>query len=732
MKLKRSTRRKHKNFQSQPAIRIALTGNPNCGKTTLFNILTGSNQHIGNWPGVTVSLKTGRYKNNKSIEIVDLPGIYGLSPLSLDEVVTRDYIINEKPDLILNVVDATNLERGLYLTSELMALDAKIVIALNMCDEAEKLGMIIDEKKLAEHFSCDVIKISAKKRKGLDEMMSACSDITGMHKKWLEFSDDIELLIDHIDKHVQLENNRRFQLIKLLECDKKAFSDLGLSKELSEHIIQDVGEIEKARDNDIVSVIATQRYDILHRYVNESVQYVKKRTVSDRIDAVVTNKWLAFPIFALIMWGIFFISIQSIGSLTIGGMEWLVERLQEAVSGGLVSVAAPLWIHSLLVDGIIAGVGAVIVYIPQIMILFGLISLLEACGYMARVAYIMDALFSKIGLSGKSFIPMIIGCGCSVPAIMGARTIKNPLERDATIMLVPFIPCSAKLPIFSFFTTMIFGGNALAATSMYFIGIAVVILGGLFLKLITRKTRQEKDAFVMELPPYRIPAAKNVLRDMWDRGKAFLVKAGTIIFLASIILWVLQSFSFTFKMVEPDQSMLASIGKVLAPIFRPLGWGDWRLVVATLTGSVAKETVVTTMEILNVTSSMFTQASAYSFMVFNLLFFPCIAALSASFRELSSTKLGFAAMAFQAVTAYTVSLVCYGMGLLYSRYNPIFWSVICVGIVVIAAAIALTTLIKRRKKYSCNSNCAVCAFRQECSKVQKDSAVNADDIDKHI
>lgn len=705
--------------KTEPKLRIALAGNPNSGKTTLFNVLTGSNQHIGNWPGVTVSLKSGRYKGDKTIEIVDLPGIYGLEPISKDEIVSRDYIINEKPDLILNIADATNLERSLYLTSELLALDTPVVLAINMCDEAKKAGYEIDIEKLSKLFNINIVKISAKKKQGIKELMDICSNPIIDNNHHFIFSDDIEKAVSAVSDLIDVgEENRRFHYMRILERDKIEIESRNLSAVTVNDLDNIIKEIEEKRNDGIISVIATERFDIIHNNLNSAVNYVKKISISDKIDRVITNKWLAFPIFALVMWAIFFLSIQSIGGLTVTGMEWLVEWFQGVVSEGLLKAGAFTWLHSLIVDGIISGVGAVIIYVPQIMLLFGLISALEACGYMTRVAYIMDALLSKIGLSGKSFIPMIIGCGCSVPAIMGARTIKNERERDATIMLVPFIPCSAKLPIFSLFTTMIFGGNAFAATSMYFIGIIAVIVGGLILKVFNRKAIQEKDTFVMELPPYRIPSVKNVLRDMWDRGKSFLIKAGTIIFLASIILWFLQSFNYKFQMVDTEDSLLAVIGRAITPIFAPLGFGQWQLVVATLTGSVAKEAVVATMEILGVTGAFFTTASAYSFMTFNLLFFPCIAAVTASFKELSSRKKGFIAIMFQILMAYGFSLIVYWAGVLFIKNMTIFWSVFSIIMVLIAVTIAVLVLIKKKKRAKCGMNCAICAMRNKCNKTK--------------
>lgn len=732
-------------IEQEKKLSIALVGNPNCGKTTLFNLLTGSNQHIGNWAGVTVSLKEGAYKADKSINIVDLPGIYGMSPLSQDEVVARDYILNEKPEIILNVIDATNLERSLYLTTQLMALDAKLLVAINMCDEAKKRGLEININELEKSLGVKIVEISAKKKQGINELMQVAKGELSPSKH-LVFANDIEEVLKTTAELNLMQENVRFHNIKLLEMDNKEIKDSNISEESFNIIKERVQQLEESYNDNITSIIATARYNQIHSMVNSSVSRVKVASISDKIDKIVLNKWLAFPIFALVMFLTFFLSIQTIGAWTVKGMEALVDLIANSVRSGLESVQAWDWVISLLVDGVIAGVGGVIVYLPQIMILFGLISILEACGYMSRVVYIMDKLMSKIGLSGKSFIPLILGFGCSVPAIMGTRTIKNVRDRNATIMITPFIPCSAKLPMFSFFTTKIFGGNALVATTMYFVSILAVILGGLILKWITRKQRAEKDAFVMELPPYRTPSAGNVLRDMWDRGKSFLIKAGTIIFVATIVLWLLKTFNFKFQMVGVEDSMLASIGKVITPLFIPLGIGDWRLVVATLTGTIAKETIVATLEILQVTGANFTSASAYSFMTFNLLFFPCISAVATYFKELESAKLGFLAMLFQTTMAYVFACVFYWSGVLATNYTAIFWSVLSLVIVGIAVLIAVLYLVKRKKKLNCSLECATCSMRSGCKKhnhpieedfVEADNALEqadclADKIDSNL
>ena len=718
---------KKKIFETEKRYTLALVGNPNSGKTTLFNELTKSNQHIGNWPGVTIEHKSGRYHKDKSVEIIDLPGIYSLTPLSVEEVISRNYIIDEKPDMIINVVDSTNLERNLYLTTQLMALDVNIVIALNMKDEAEKKGIDVDTLLLSNEFNVPVVEISALKKKGLDELMQACENMRGkipMNRKYT-FSDDVEAAIGSIEERhgVHFDDNHiRWHMIKLFEKDKVEYEKHAFSKEEQLAIESVVKPLEEKYAMRSDSIIATMRYNDISDIVDSVVKTVsvEKPNISDKIDKIVTNKWLAFPIFALVMFLVFFISIQTIGDLTVQGMNWIITSIQDGVSDLMKN--APAWSSSLVVDGIIGGVGSVVQYVPQIMILFGMISILEACGYMSRVAFIMDRIFRGLGLSGKSFIPLIIGCGCTVPAIMGARVIKNEKERNATIMIAPFVPCSAKLAMFSFFTATIFGGNALAATSMYFVGILVAIGVAYIAKLVSRSKVTADDTFVIELPPYRVPKPRNVLFDMWERGKAFLIKAGTIIFIASIILWFLQTFSFSFKMVDAGESILASIGKVIAPIFIPLGFGRWELAVSSITGVTAKEVVITTMEILGITSAnaseYFTTASGYSFMVFNLLFSTCLAGISATFRELGSVKKGFIALGVQIVTSYIVALVFYQMGRLATVNAAAFWSILTVLIVLVGVLIAVKIILSEKKKKKCATGCIGCPHSAACGKVE--------------
>ncbi|HPG92543.1 MAG TPA: ferrous iron transport protein B [Clostridia bacterium] len=644
---------------------IALAGNPNSGKTTLFNLLTGSNQHIGNWPGVTVERKEGRLIHESSIKVVDLPGIYSLSPLSIDEQVAYKYLTEEKPDLIINIVDATNLERNLFLTTQLLEIGCDMVVALNMQDELESQGKKIDLQKLSEIYGVKFFSISASKNSGVEDLVK-----------------------------------------------------YGLGENLSKP--KPLNLTKTSRDE-----IAAERYMQISKTVCTVLTHTnnfKKNTVSseslsvsDKIDKIVTNKWLAFPIFAVIMTFIFYVSIDGLGGflsdlLTERFFPWITETTRTGLS------ALPFWLNSLVVDGIMQGVLSVVGFVPQIMLLFGFISILEASGYMARVAFIMDRLFNKIGLNGKSFVAIIIGCGCSVPAIMSARTIKNINERNSTITLAPLMPCSAKLALFSFFTTAVFGGNGLIAVSLYFVSIICIIIGGLILKIFNRKKVDVSDTFIMELPVYRVPQIKNVLREMWEKGKAFIVKAGTVIFVASVILWFLQSFDFTLTMVVSDKSILAALGRLIAPLFAPLGWGEWQFAVATLTGLAAKETVVSTLQILYSgapISSVISPLAAYSFLTFNLLAAPCIAAISTSFKEQGKAKYGWFSVGFQIGLAYLVSMAIYQIGRLATEYSANFWTFIVVAVIIILLYLSVRFLAKKK---GCNYECHHCPKADTCRK----------------
>ncbi len=667
-------------------IKIALAGNPNCGKTTIFNELTGSSQYVGNWPGVTVEKKEGKLKGHKDVTIVDLPGIYSLSPYTLEEVVTRNFLIEERPDVIINIVDGSNIERNLYLTTQLVELGIPVVIALNMMDVVNKNGDMINTSKLSKSLGCEVLETSALKGKGLKELSDKAVEIGKSTPKVTllnTFSKDTEEVLSNIEKLLKgnsLIKNPRWFYIKLFERDEKVLEYLKLDNNTKDKLDNLINNYEESLDDDAESIITTERYD----YIGEiTTSCVKKKnnsnlTTSDKIDKVVTNRWLALPIFALVMLGIYYIAVTTIGSIA---TDWVndtlfAELIQGNVSDWLMNMQVADWLHGLIVDGIIGGVGAVLGFVPQIMVLFFLISLLEDCGYMARVAFIMDRIFRRFGLSGKSFIPMLIGSGCSVPAVMASRTIENDRDRKMTIMLTPFIPCSAKLPVFALLAGAFFPSQPWAAPSMYFLGIAMVILSGIILKK-TKLFKGDPAPFVMELPQYRIPSLKGLLIHMWDRGKAFIIKAGTIIFVASGLIWFLQSFSWSLQMVDAQDSILASIGNVIAPIFAPLGFGNWQSAVATVTGFLAKENVVATFGVLfglgaeltesdpNLVSTMgqlFNVVSAYSFMAFTLLAAPCFAAIGAIKREMGSWKWTFIAIGYQTGLAYVVSLIIYQVG----------------------------------------------------------------------
>lgn len=667
-------------------IKIALAGNPNCGKTTIFNELTGSSQYVGNWPGVTVEKKEGKLKGHKDVTIVDLPGIYSLSPYTLEEVVTRNFLIDERPDVIINIVDGSNIERNLYLTTQLVELGIPVVIALNMMDVVNKNGDIINTSKLSKSLGCEVLETSALKGKGLKELSDKAVEIGKSTPKVTllnTFSKDTEEVISNIEKLLKgnsLIKNPRWFYIKLFERDEKVLEYLKLDNNTKDKLDNLINNYEESLDDDAESIITTERYDYIGKIITSCVKKKNNSNLStsDKIDKVVTNRWLALPIFALVMLGIYYIAVTTIGTIA---TDWVndtlfAEFIQGNVSDWLMNMQVADWLHGLIVDGIIGGVGAVLGFVPQIMVLFFLISLLEDCGYMARVAFIMDRIFRRFGLSGKSFIPMLIGSGCSVPAVMASRTIENDRDRKMTIMLTPFIPCSAKLPVFALLAGAFFPSQPWAAPSMYFLGIVMVILSGIILKK-TKLFKGDPAPFVMELPQYRIPSLKGLLIHMWDRGKAFIIKAGTIIFVASGLIWFLQSFSWSLQMVDAQDSILASIGNVIAPIFAPLGFGNWQSAVATVTGFLAKENVVATFGVLfglgaeltesdpNLVSTMgqlFNVVSAYSFMAFTLLAAPCFAAIGAIKREMGSWKWTFIAIGYQTGLAYVVSLIIYQVG----------------------------------------------------------------------
>lgn len=660
-------------------MRIALVGNPNSGKTTMFNELTGSTQYVGNWPGVTVEKKEGILKGNKDVTVVDLPGIYSLSPYTLEEVVARNYILDEKPDAIINIVDASNIERNLYLTTQLLEIGVPVVVALNMIDIVRKAGDTIDVEKLSALLGCDVVETSALKGEGAQEVAKRAVE-RGQEKAGVEvrqeFGEDLEKPLAGIETLIQgkVPGNPRYYAIKLFERDKKIQEKLSLSADIIQSIDGIVSGVEKAQDDDAESIITSARYDNIEKIICNTTQRCKiGLTTSDKIDRVLTNRVLALPIFAVVMFLVYFLAMSGPGLMV---TDWVNEVLfGELVPGWvgqfLTIIGAADWLHALILDGIVAGVGAVLGFVPQILILFFLLSILEDCGYMARVAFIMDRIFRKFGLSGKSFIPMLISTGCAVPGIMATRTIESEKDRRLTVMLTSFIPCSAKMPIFALFAAALFGGSALVGFSMYFIGLATIILCGILLKR-TKRFGGEPAPFVMELPAYHFPSPKNVLKSTWDRGWSFIQRAGTIILLSTIVVWFMGSFSFRFQMVEDvDQSILAAIGRFFAPLFVPLGWGNWQSAVATISGLIAKENVVGTFGVMygieeateatvalwDYIRQMFTGVTAYSFMVFNLLCCPCFAAVGSIKRELGTWKRTLATIGFQCLVAYIVALL---------------------------------------------------------------------------
>ena len=681
------------------SIKIALAGNPNCGKTTLFNDLTGSNQYVGNWPGVTVEKKEGRLKGQKDVVIQDLPGIYSLSPYTLEEVVARGYLVNEKPDAILNIIDGTNIERNLYLTTQLIELGIPVVMAVNMIDLVRKNGDKIDLKKLSAELGCQAVEISALKGEGsmkAAEMAVAAAKSGKAGELPHVFTGSVEHAIAHIEESIQGKVDDRFlrwYAVKLFERDDKVQQELKLDKALVDHIDQHIADCEKEMDDDAESIITNQRYAYINTVVEKAVRKkarVEHLTVSDKIDQVVTNRIFALPIFALIMFLMYALSMGtsiadggiSIGSFATGWTNDVLfgEIVPNALGGFLESVGVAGWLYGLIMDGIVAGVGAVLGFVPQMLVLFFLLSILEDIGYMARVAFIMDRIFRKFGLSGKSFIPMLVGTGCGVPGVMASRTIENERDRRMTIMTTCFIPCGAKMPIIGLFAGALFGGSSLVTVSAYFIGFAAIIISGIILKK-TKLFAGDPAPFVMELPAYHVPAWGNVLRATWERGWSFIKRAGTVILASTIVLWFLQGFGFedgVFGMVEDqDNSILAAVASALAWIFAPQGFGNWRATVASISGLIAKENVVGTLgvlyhfggelsengdEIWGEVANDYTAISAYSFMIFNLLCAPCFAAMGAIKREMNNGKWTAIAIGYMCLLAYCASLVVYQIG----------------------------------------------------------------------
>ena len=682
------------------SIKIALAGNPNCGKTTLFNNLTGSNQYVGNWPGVTVEKKEGKLKGEKDVIIQDLPGIYSLSPYTLEEVVSRTYLVKEKPDAILNIIDGTNIERNLYLTTQLIELGIPVVMAVNMIDLVRKNGDKIDLKKLSAELGCQAVEISALKGEGTEAAAKAAMAAAKAGKGGElphVFTGSVEHAIAHIEESIQGKVDNRFlrwYAVKLFERDDKVMDELKLSSDLIAHIDQHIKDCEAEMDDDAESIITNQRYAYINGVVDKAVKKkarVEHLTVSDKVDQIVTNRILALPIFALVMFLMYSLSMGT--SIADGGWaigtfatDWtndvlFGEIVPNALGGFLESIGVAGWLYGLIMDGIVAGVGAVLGFVPQMLVLFFLLSILEDVGYMSRVAFIMDRIFRRFGLSGKSFIPVLVGTGCGVPGVMASRTIENERDRRMTIMTTCFIPCGAKMPIIGLIAGAMFGGSSLVAVSAYFIGMAAIICSGVILKK-TKLFAGDPAPFVMELPAYHIPAWGNVFRATWERGWSFIKRAGSVILAATVVLWFLQGFGFengAFGMVEDqDNSVLAAIATKIAWIFAPLGFGNWKATVASVSGLIAKENVVGTFgvlyhfggeelsengdEIWSLVAADYTALSAYAFMIFNLLCAPCFAAMGAIKREMNNGKWTAIAIGYMCALAYCSALVVYQLG----------------------------------------------------------------------
>ncbi len=788
------------------SIRIALAGNPNCGKTTLFNALTGSNQFVGNWPGVTVEKKEGKLKTNKEVTITDLPGIYSLSPYTLEEVVARNYLIDERPDVILNIIDGSNLERNLYLTTQLIEIGIPVVLAVNMMDIVEKNGDKINTEELSRQLGCTAVEISALKKKGIDKAAEAAVELAKNPKKvpYHTFSGPVEHALAHIEEavvHDMPEEQQRWYSIKIFERDEKVLEKMNISPDVKSHIETDIEAAEKEMDDDSESIITNERYIYIAEVIKASYKKRNKgsQTTSDKIDRIVTNRFLGLPIFIAIMFVVYWLSMVAVGSFLTDWVndgvfgdgfhlfgiddgyekiaeEWtestaIVEGYEEyvkehngaaptgdfkyhmedeetlevkeetaslkdyekakeflkenpeepdpadygvwvpgipvIVENALDAVNAADWLKGLILNGIIAGVGAVLGFVPQMLVLFLLLAFLESCGYMARIAFVLDRIFRKFGLSGKSFIPILIGTGCGVPGVMASRTIENERDRRMTIMTTTFIPCGAKVPFIAMIAGAIFGGSAWIATSAYFIGLAAIIISGIMLKK-TKMFAGDPAPFVMELPQYHWPTLGNVLRSMWERGWSFIKKAGTIILVSTIVIWFLTYFGFTdegFRMLEAeeiDESLLATIGGAISWIFAPLGWGNWQATVASITGLVAKENIVGTMGVLygggeltawQALHEAFTGITAYSFLVFNLLCAPCFAAIGAIKREMNNAKWTWFAIGYQCIFAYVIALMI-------NQFGGIFTGDISIiGLIFAVAFLVLIVYMLFFKKY---------------------------------
>ena len=691
------------------SIKIALAGNPNSGKTTLFNALTGSNQFVGNWPGVTVEKKECKLKGHKDVKLMDLPGIYSLSPYTLEEVVARNYLINEVPDAIINIVDGTNIERNLYLSTQIMELGIPVIMAVNMMDIVEKKGDKIHIDKLSEKLGCEVVEISALKGNGIKELANKAVKLAESKKENKiahKFNEKVETIIDETEALLSSEvpdAQKRFFAIKLLEKYDKISENLKVVPNVNNQI----EALEKEFDDDTESIITNERYEYISSIIKGC--YTKsnkeKLTTSDKIDRIVTNRWAALPIFAIVMFVVYYISVTTVGTIVTDWTNDVLfgEIIPPAIEKVLVALNCADWLQGLILDGIVAGVGAVLGFVPQMLVLFFFLAVLESCGYMARVAFIMDRIFRKFGLSGKSFIPMLIGSGCGVPGVMASRTIENDRDRKMTIMTTTFIPCGAKLPIIALIAGALFDGAWWVAPSSYFVGVAAIIVSGIILKK-TKMFAGDPAPFVMELPAYHLPTAGNVLRSMWERGWSFIKKAGTIITLSTILLWFLMNFGWLdghFGMLDMEtqlnDSILAKIGGVIAPIFKPLGWGNWKMAVAAVTGLIAKENVVSTFgmlfgfgseiaedgqEVWGTLAHSMSAIAAYSFLVFNLLCAPCFAAMGAIKREMNNTKWFFFAIGYQCGLAYLVSLCIFQIGSLFTGATFGFGTIVAVAIII--------------------------------------------------
>lgn len=667
------------------SIRIALAGNPNCGKTTLFNELTGSNQYVGNWAGVTVEKKDGILKGHKDVIIQDLPGIYSLSPYTLEEKVARNYLVNEQPDVILNIIDGTNLERNLYLSTQLIEIGLPVVMAVNMMDLVKKSRDKIDIKKMGEELGCEVVEISALQGKGCKEAAERAIEAAKSGRKHClpsVFTGSVEHAIAHIEESIHDKVDKEFvrwYAIKVFERDHDATDALQLDPKTLAHLDTHIKDCEDEMDDDSESIIINQRYSYIGRIISSVL--TKKHdghamTVSDKIDRVVTNRILALPIFFAIMTFEYYISVTTIGTWATNWTNdvFFGEYVNDAAAGLMEAIAAPDWLESLVVDGIIGGVGTVLGFVPQIVLIFFFLALLEDSGYMARVAFIMDRIFRKFGLSGKSFIPILVGSGCGVPAVMATRTIEDQRDRRMTIMLCTFIPCSAKAVIISMITSTFFPDSVLMAPAMYFLGIAVIVLAGIALKK-TSAFAGDPAPFVMELPAYHIPAMKGVIRHMWDRAKGFIIKAGTIIFAACVIIWFFSAFNASMEMVDIEDSMLAAFGGAISWIFAPVGLGDWKGAVAVISAEMAKENAIGTLAVLNGVAAdaedmelmagiagMFTPIAAFSFMILNLFDPPCVVAMATIAREMGDRKWAALAIGFQIMLGYGMAFVAYNIG----------------------------------------------------------------------